>query len=122
MHEASLAGEISAIVERRAAPGARVLAITLEIGALAGVERHALLFALESALAGTRAEGATVHVLSLPAKARCGHCGTEQAIDIRYQACEACGKPSLEILQGAEMRVRSLVVSAGDAAASDSSQ
>jgi hydrogenase nickel incorporation protein HypA/HybF len=109
VHEASLADEIAAIVERRAEPGAKVLAITLEIGALAGVEREALLFALTSALAPTRAAAATVHVLSLPARARCPHCDVEQAIEIRFEPCEQCGKPGLEILQGGEMRVRSIV-------------
>lgn len=116
VHEASLAEEIAAIVERRADPGDQVLAITLEIGALAGVEREALLFALESALADTRAAGAAVHVLNLPAIARCPHCNTDQSIDIRYQPCESCGKSGLEIVQGTEMRVRSLAVGRAGAA------
>lgn len=111
MHEASLAEEIAAIVVRRTEPGAQVLAITLEIGALAGVECDALLFALGSALAPTCAAGAAVHVLSLPARARCRQCGGEQTVEIRFEPCQRCGAAGLEILQGAEMRVRSIVQS-----------
>nr|WP_242533205.1 hydrogenase maturation nickel metallochaperone HypA [Niveibacterium umoris] len=105
-----MAEQVVAIVERSAEPGARVLAITLELGDLAGVEEDALLFALTSAMLHTRAEGATVHVLRLPARARCHDCGGEQAIEIRYQPCGICGRGGLEILQGTEMRVRSIVV------------
>lgn len=110
MHEASLAGEIAAIIERRAEPDTRATSITLEIGELACVEREALLFALSSALASTCAADATVHIVSVPARARCTACAAEQSVEVRFEACEACGSTGLHILQGDELRVRSIVL------------
>lgn len=69
MHELSLAGGVLRVVEDAAARDgfARVSRLTLEAGALAGVEVRALRFALESLAPGTCLEGAEVVIDEPPA-------------------------------------------------------
>ena len=93
MHEMSLAGGILQVVEDAAAREhfKRVSRLTLEAGPLAGVEVHALRFALEALQPGTLLEGATIEIDEPPATAWCMACSCSVAIASRADPCPHCG-------------------------------
>ena len=112
MHEMSLAGGVLRIVEDAAARErfARVRRLTLEAGALAGIEVRALRFALEAIAPGPCLGGADIEVHEPPGRAWCMRCCEAVAIASRIDACPRCGGFQLQPTEGTELRVRDLVV------------
>jgi hydrogenase nickel incorporation protein HypA/HybF len=112
MHELSLAGGVLQVVEDAAAREGfvRVRRLTLEAGALAGVELRALRFALESLMPGTCLEGALIEIEEPPAPAWCHGCCTTVEVRSRLDDCPRCGSPRLQPTGGTELRVRELIV------------
>lgn len=112
MHEMSLAVSILEIVEdtARAQGAARVKEITLEIGALAGVEVEALRFCLEVVLHGGLAEGAALVIETTPGLGWCMACGASVGIEQLYDACPLCGAYQVTATGGTAMRVRDLLL------------
>lgn len=112
MHEMSLAGGILRVVERAAEREgfARVQQLTLEAGALAGVEVRALRFALEALAPGSALEGAEIVIQEPPGQAWCLRCGTTVAIQTRADPCPHCGGFQLQPTGGTELRVVDLLV------------
>jgi hydrogenase nickel incorporation protein HypA/HybF len=113
MHELSLVLSIVEIADEQARSHAahQVESIELEIGTLAGVEMDALIFAWEAAVPGTILEHAERIIHHLPARARCMDCGSTYEVQQFFEACPSCGQYLSELLQGKELRVKSLVVS-----------
>jgi hydrogenase nickel incorporation protein HypA/HybF len=111
MHELSLMEEVRVIIEQHAREHgfARVQAVVLEIGQLSGVEAEAMRFCFESVMAGGLAEGARLEIMETPGRARCV-CGWEGGMASRLEPCPSCDAFGLQILQGAEMRVKTLDV------------
>ena len=64
MHELGITRNIVAIVAE-AARGRRIVRITLEVGALAGVETRAIEFCFDVVARGTAAEGAVLDIVPL---------------------------------------------------------
>ena len=112
MHEMSLAGGILRVVEDAAARErfSRVKRLTLEAGALAGVEVRALRFALEAMTPGTVLEGAAIRIDEPPGVAWCMPCSRSVAIAARTDACPHCGRWQLTPTGGTELKVRELIV------------
>lgn len=112
MHELSLAGGVLQLVEDAAVREgfARVRRLTLEAGALSGVEVRALRFALESLMPGTCLEGAEVEIDEPAAPAWCHDCCTTVEIRSRLDDCPRCGSARLLPTGGQELRVRELIV------------
>jgi hydrogenase nickel incorporation protein HypA/HybF len=112
MHEASLAGGILQLVEdaARREGFARVTALRLEAGQLAGVEVRALRFALEALAPGTCLQGATFTIEQPPGSAWCLPCGTTVTVHQRGDACPHCGGHQLQATGGTELRVLDLMV------------
>ncbi len=112
MHEMSLAGGILRVVEDAAERERfrRVSRLTLEAGALAGVEVRALRFALEALSPGTCLEGAEIVIDEPPGQAWCMTCCATVAIAARTDACPACGGHRLQATGGTELKVRDLIV------------
>ena len=112
MHEASLAGGILRVVEDAAARErfTRVKRLTLEAGALAGVEVRALRFALEAMMAGTVLDGAAIEIDEPAGTAWCMPCGRSVEIAARTDACPSCGRWQLTPTGGTELKVRELIV------------
>lgn len=112
MHEMSLAGGVLRIVEDAAARErfVRVRRLTLEAGALAGVEVRALRFALEAIAPGTCLEGAEIEIEEPPGRAWCMRCCAAVPIASRIDACPRCAGHQLQPIEGTELRVRDLVV------------
>ncbi len=112
MHELSLAGGVLQLVEDAALREgfARVRRLTLEAGALSGVEVRALRFALESLMPGTCLEGAEVAIDEPAAPAWCHDCCATVEIRSRLDDCPRCGSARLLPTGGQALRVRELIV------------
>jgi hydrogenase nickel incorporation protein HypA/HybF len=112
MHEMSLATGILELVEGAAAREgfARVTALRLECGKLAGVELAALRFALEAAARGTCLEGARIEVDEPPGLAWCMPCADNVEIQARGDPCPRCGGWQLVARGGDRLRVVDLQV------------
>lgn len=112
MHEMSLAGGVLRVVEQAAAREhfKRVQRLTLEAGALAGVELSALRFALDAIAPGTVLEGAEIQIEQPPGTAWCHRCCDSVPILNRLDDCPRCGSAQLVPTGGTELKVRDLVV------------
>ncbi|MCS7088924.1 MAG: hydrogenase maturation nickel metallochaperone HypA [Thermoflexales bacterium] len=113
MHELSIAQSlVDAVAEAATQAGAqRVAAVHLRLGALAGVEKEALLFCYDVATRGTPLEGSALIIEDVPLVITCEACGARSAIPInRGFACPACGKLHTRIVQGKELEIASIEV------------
>jgi len=112
MHEFSIAMSIIEIAENEAkkAKSSVVSELVLDVGTMAGIEFHALDFAMESAIKNTILENAKIVVNKIQAKAKCISCESEFDIQSSFDPCPECGGFYHNILSGKELKVRSLVV------------
>ena len=112
MHEVSLAGGILRLGEDAAVRErfTRVKRLALEAGALAGVDVHALRFALDAVAPGTCLEGAQVDIDEPPGQAWCMGCSAQVTIRSRTDDCPGCGGGQLQPIGGTELKVRELIV------------
>lgn len=94
--------------EAREAQVTKFAAIDLEIGTLAGVEFEALDFVWEAAVEKTVLEKAEKRIKKIQAKARCGDCEKVYTLEFIHDNCPDCGSFLKTILQGKELRVKSL--------------
>jgi len=110
MHEMSIVKGIIAIAETEAkkAKVKKFSAINLEIGILSGIEYDALDFVWEIAVQNSVLENAKKSVHKVLAKAQCNTCNTTYAIKFFHDACPKCGSFEKKILQGKELRIKSL--------------
>ncbi len=108
MHEASLAIEVIALLERQRSTLSRITRIVLDIGALGCVDEDALRTALLAALPGTLAEGATIEMHTIPAQARCLQCATVYEPPDRIEPCPHCGSARKQWLSGQSLTLRSV--------------
>lgn len=112
MHEMSLAEGILKIVEE-AAPRegfARVIAVRLEVGWLAGVEVESLRFCFDAVVRDSLAEGARLDIVDAPGGGWCMDCGKEVEISALYDACPECEGYRVQATKGLEMRIVDLEV------------
>jgi hydrogenase nickel incorporation protein HypA/HybF len=112
MHEMSLAGGILKVVEDAAVQQRfrRVSRLSLQAGALAGVELSALRFALEALRPGTLLEGAQIDIKTPPATAWCMVCSCIVNIFSRLDTCPHCGTSQLAPTGGTDLTVHELIV------------
>lgn len=96
--------------EARAAAARVINSITVEIGALAGVETAALEFCFTAARPDTLAAGAELRIEQVPGQGLCPACGRKSSANTLVAVCEHCGEGVLEIQQGRELRLRSVNV------------
>ncbi len=112
MHEMSLVAGILKILDdeahRHGFKAVRV--VRLDVGALSHADPHALRFAFEATAPGTRAEGATLEILTTPGEAYCLDCAKPVALDRRGDPCPECGGNLLQVLSGDDLRVKELEV------------
>jgi hydrogenase nickel incorporation protein HypA/HybF len=107
MHEVGITRSIVEIAERTAREqgAARVLSVTVAIGALSGVVPEAVEFCFEACTKETLLEGAQLVIDRIPGKGKCRQCGTEVPLDPYTFACPACGGYDLERRQGNELHL-----------------
>ena len=112
MHEFSIAMNIVDIATENAIreKATKVLEIEIEVGIFSGVVVDALEFAMESAVKGTLLENAVFKIIEVKGKARCTNCLHEYETDELLKACPKCKTVAPGIIQGRELRVKSLIV------------
>jgi hydrogenase nickel incorporation protein HypA/HybF len=113
MHELSIALSLaeSAEEERARQHGARVLALHLRIGPLAGVVKEALVFSWGVATQGTALEGAALAIEDVPVRVRCDDCGRETApVGAQCFYCGECGGARCRVVSGDEMELTAMEV------------
>ncbi len=110
MHEASIALNLIEAVEQRleSHPGARVAAIHVRVGELAGVSTDALDFAFECLSACTSLAGARLVFELVPLTMTCDACGRTSPVEDLVFRCPACGSESTRVASGRELEVRTL--------------
>jgi hydrogenase nickel incorporation protein HypA/HybF len=112
MHEFSIAVNIVEIAEEYASRenASVVREIEIEVGELSGVVVDALKFCLEAAVKDGPLEEAERRICTIEGRARCRSCSHEFRVQELYSPCPKCGSPAPEIIQGRELRVKSLLV------------
>jgi hydrogenase nickel incorporation protein HypA/HybF len=112
MHEMALAQGVLEVIQRQSqkSPFARVNAVTLEIGALSGVEPEAIAFCFDAVTRGTIAEGARLKIDRMEGGGTCIECGANVRLRERFDACPECGAYGVQPQRGLEMRVKELDV------------
>jgi hydrogenase nickel incorporation protein HypA/HybF len=112
MHELSIAMNIIDIASEQAKISnlSVIDEIEIEIGTLSGVEIDALKFAMEIATKRTILENSKTIITEIPGQARCLICSKEFEIDSFYAQCPECKQFNFQIIQGQELRVKSLNV------------
>jgi hydrogenase nickel incorporation protein HypA/HybF len=120
MHELSIVLSIIDTAEEQARQhGAPYLEeINLEIGELASIEPDALEFAWEAAVPGTVLERARRNIRYVPARARCLECAHEFAMQQLFETCPQCGSFFNDLLEGRELKIKSLVLASAEDAIS----
>jgi len=112
MHEMALAESMLQIVESTARKNGaqRVLAVRLEIGALASVETEALRFCFDAVTRGSLADQARLEIEVTPGAAWCMACSDTVSIAARGAPCPRCGGYQLAVSQGEAMRVKDIEI------------
>lgn len=107
MHEVSITRSIVEIAERTAREqgAARVISVTVAIGALSGVVPEAVEFCFEACTKETLLEGTRLVIDRIPGRGKCRQCGAEISLDPYTFACPACSGYDLERLQGEELKM-----------------
>lgn len=110
MHELSIAQAIIEQVEHIARENSarRVLAVTVSVGQLSGVEPEALKLAYPLAAEDTVAAAAPLHIESVPAQAICRSCNREFAPDFYLFVCDRCGSAEVELRGGRDLLIKSV--------------
>lgn len=113
MHELSIVMSIISIAQEevKEAHASVVDEIELDIGTLSGIEMDALEFAWKEGVRKTILEHAVKKVNRIKGKAMCLECEAEFEVQNYYDACPVCGAHLLNILEGKELRLKSLLVS-----------
>ena len=113
MHELSIALGIVKIAEEETAKAnaKKVDLIELEIGTLAGIEFDSLDFVWPSAVKDTVLENAKKNTIIIEGKGKCLDCDTIFDLKNVFDPCPVCNSFLKGIIQGKELRVKSIEVS-----------
>jgi hydrogenase nickel incorporation protein HypA/HybF len=112
MHEVGIASEILRASHAEAArrPGARLVAVTVRIGVLAGVDADALRFAWDVISEQAEYEPVTLEIQMVPRRNRCQECGCEFVTEMYSEPCPQCSSDNSMLLSGDEMQLASVEV------------
>lgn len=111
MHELSIATALIEQVERvlDAQEGdRRATEIRVRVGTLSGADEDALRMAFPVAAEGTRADGATLAIETVPATVHCRSCKTDTSPEFPFFVCEICGSDNVDIICGRELLLQSI--------------
>jgi hydrogenase nickel incorporation protein HypA/HybF len=113
MHELSIVMGIVDIAENevKKADAYVIEEIEIDIGCLSTIEMNAFEFAWQQAVKQTVLEKTIKKINRIPGKATCMDCDASFRLQNLYDACPVCGQHLLNIVEGKELRVRSLIVS-----------
>jgi hydrogenase nickel incorporation protein HypA/HybF len=110
MHELSLAQalveQVEAIRVREKADA--VVSVTVNIGALSGVDRESFEFAFPLAVEGTPLAGTALGVEDTPLTVTCADCGRESKPDVADPHCAACGSARTRVTAGRDFLIQAV--------------
>ena len=116
MHELSLCddllGQVVAIAAKRNAQS--VESITVQIGALSGVEPALLDSAFTMIRVGTVAEQAQLIMETTPVTILCRKCGAQSEVAANRLLCNACQSHETTLLSGDELILASVALNCAD--------
>lgn len=113
MHEVGLMNSaVTLALEQVKAKGrTKIHRIDLNVGELSGIVPDALTFAFDVVSAGTPAEGADLHLTTVPTLCYCPHCRREFHPMSWIYACPHCQRLSNDIREGKDLELVSLEIS-----------
>ena len=113
MHELSIALSLVEVATENAAQHeGKVVGVHIQLGALSGVVKEALLSAWELARTGTSLADATLVIEEVAVAARCARCDALHSYEsVQRLACPQCGEPLKEIIGGKELDLVALEMS-----------
>ena len=82
--------------------------IFVSVGPLSGVESALLQNAFPVAVAGTVADGAELHIDSLPVRVYCKDCDAESEVAANRLLCAQCGTWKTRLVSGDELLLKSV--------------
>lgn len=112
MHELWLCKNILDIINQHASKNEciHIKKVILEVGQLAAIEAASLKMSFNVITSGTLADQAVLEIITIPAKAICDSCQKTVSVSQYYDPCQFCGNHSLTLIQGDELRVKSMEV------------
>lgn len=112
MHELSIVMSILDIAEEKAKDlhAQTISEIEMDIGELSGVDYEALDFAMAHAPKNEMLRNVKFSINKIPAKARCNICKHEFVLNDLYTACPSCNNYDNDIIQGKELRVKTIKI------------
>jgi len=112
MHELSVVMSIIDIAREQAATaGATAIEeIEMDIGCLSTIEMNAFDFAWGQAVKETILAHTVRKINRIKGKASCLDCDAVFPLENVYDPCPVCGKHFIHVLEGKELRVKSLVI------------
>ncbi len=112
MHEMSIVVSIVEIAENEAnkVDAKKITSLELDIGTVSGIEIDALNFAFDSIKHETMLSDAEIKINILTAKSVCEDCNYEFLVEDVYSLCPKCDSYKTSIIQGKEMKVKSILV------------
>lgn len=112
MHELWLCRSIMDIIDKKIHENniTRVKKVYLEIGQLAAVEKLSLILSFQVITQGTKAENANLEIIDVPGVAICESCKKSLSISKYDECCQTCGNFALNVVQGEELRIKSMEV------------
>lgn len=112
MHELSIVMGVIQVAEEEArkAGGAGIEELELDIGCLSTIEMNAFGFAWQQAVKTTLLEKTVLKVNRPEGRACCIDCDTVFPMQQLYDPCPVCGHHRIMVIQGKELRVKSLVL------------
>ena len=116
MHEYGLAEGVLDTVRQRAG-GRKVAGIKVRFGVRHAVDAESMSQAFMFVAAGTEADGATVDLVTVPARLACRTCGQDAETSDVLAACPHCGGDDVEISGGDEMTLESITYDTAPAGA-----
>ena len=88
----------------------KITEVELNIGTISGIELEALNFAFECIKPKTMLKDAEIKINIIEAKSVCEDCKHEFETENVYTLCPECDSYKTSILQGKEMKVKSILV------------
>ncbi|EKT53458.1 hydrogenase maturation nickel metallochaperone HypA [Providencia sneebia] len=112
MHEVALCQSAFDIIEQHAKRNhaRRVTAVWLELSSVSCIEESALHFCFDIICRDTLAAGATLHIMTIPAKAWCRDCLNSVTVTGFATSCPLCGSQNIQVESSDAMQVKQIEV------------
>ena len=110
MHEMSITRSILEIIGQKMAANnmSNLKKLTLRVGELTAIEPEVLRFCFDSAIKGTRFDGAALIIEEVPLGGRCRECAGEFRITAFDSRCPKCGSTNIDRVSGDELDIISM--------------